>query len=172
MSTGITSVVSQDALSRSQKMTTLTLPFVLTAGVMSLHRPAKGAKMLIEGGTGAALVTITQAAVDNLLAVNDVVVATAFGTTAMVLNNTVAFVIDCGGQIRDVGATAVSLEIAGVSSSALGLGTLTALTNAVFTAVQVYVTPAGNLAGRATMTGVSAVGSSGSMTLRIDAFLK
>ena len=177
MSTGITPILWNAELSRSQKMVTIELAFALTAGTgvnsASLHRPVKSAPLLVEGGTGSALTTITQAAVNTLLGnTNDVVVGTAFGTTAMVDNDTYAFVLDMGGQATDVGGITVSVDIGGTAGSASGLGTKTALTNAAFTGANVCVSPAGNLYGRLNYTNISAAASAGSMIWRISVYLK
>lgn len=176
---------NNELLEASQADRTIQLAFQLTAGagvntgsfIPSQQQP----QYIVEGGTGSALTSITQANVDALLrfqngdaTVNDVVVSAMFGTTAMVDNDTYAFVLNCDGQIdRAVLSRVVTnLDIAGtVSSNNSKMGT-TALTNIAFTGTQIYVTPAGNLAGRVTFTNISAAATAGWLVFTIPVWLK
>lgn len=168
-------VLNQESLAGAANLLRLQLPFALTAGTgvnsASFVGPVKP-RLLIEGGTGSALTTITQAAVDDLLGAGQVVVATAFGTTAMVDNDTYAFVVDCGGQVESVYAVQAVVNIAGTVGVSVGVGTKTSLANSVFTLTQVYVTPAGQLAGRITYTNISAAATAGHLILDIAVKLK
>ena len=158
-------------LAKSQPNGEIFLPFKLTAGtgvntpsVVGLDKP----KLLVEGGTGSALTTITQAAIDSLLgSTNEVLATTAFGTSAMVDNDTYAFVLDCGGQIAEVMGAIAMVSIAGAGGLTLGQGTNTALPNSAFTGVQVFKTALGNLAGRVTYTNVSAAATAGFLFFKI-----
>lgn len=160
-----------DALARSQNDVDLELVFSLTAaaGVNFATYVGPGVpRVLIEGGTGSALTTITQATVDALLgSTNEVIVATAFGTTAMVDNDTYAFVLDCGGQFKSGHYVTTTVDIAGTIGSQDSVVTTTALTNTTFTGTQIYLTANGNLAGRVTFTNVSAAATAGYLVFRI-----
>jgi hypothetical protein len=110
----------------------------------------------------------SQATVDALLGTpNDIIVATAFGATAMVADNTYGFILACSGQIAELGAVQAFLNIGGTVSLSVGVGTTTALTNAAFTLTQAYLSPAGNLAVRITATGISLRTNAGSLVFRI-----
>jgi hypothetical protein len=169
-------LLANDALNRSQQKAVLTLPFTLTAGTgvnTAAYIGPDVPQLLIEGGTGSALTTITQDAVDELLGSTDeIVVSTAFGTTAMVDNNTYAFVLNCDGQIDRVDLVEVTVNIAGTIGQSIGVGTTTALTNATFTLTQVYVSELGNIAGRITYTNISAAATAGHVVFKLHAVLK
>lgn len=155
---------------------TLKLQFDLTAGSgvnLATYMGATAPQLLVEGGTGSALATITQAAVDALLgSSSEVVVATAYGTSAMVDNDTYGVVLNCNGQIKEVLGIKGYVNIAGTAGVKLGHGTKTALTNAAFTGAQAYVTSAGNLALRLNYTNVSAAATAGQMLLELEVVLK
>lgn len=178
------SLFINDALSKSQadEIIRVTLELstaganVNTARWRPLSRPPQ---YLAEGGTGGALTTITQAAVNDLLrdvngnaTVNDVIVATAFGSTAMVDNDTYAWVLNCEGQISSIHGIFHAEANIGTPTPLTGIVTSTALTNATFTGAQVYLTPAGNLAGRVTFTNISAHTSAGTLTFDIPVWFK
>lgn len=160
-----------DSLARSQNDIVLELAFSLTAGtgVNSAAYIGPGQpRILIEGGTGSALTTITQASVDALLgSTNEVIVATAFGTTAMVDNDTYAFVLDCSGQFKSGHYVETLVDIAGTIGFQDSVVTTTALTNTTFTGTQIYLTANGNLAGRITYTNVSAAATAGYLVFQI-----
>lgn len=160
-----------DPLARSQDDVTLELVFSLTAAAgvnfATYIGPAQP-QILIEGGTGSALTTITQATVDALLgSTNEVIVANAFGTTAMIDNDTYAFVLNCGGQVKSGFYVSTRIDIAGTISSQDSVTTTTALTNVSFAGTQVYVTANGNLAGRVDFTNVSAAATAGYLIFNI-----
>jgi len=179
-----TPFLANELLDSSQYDRLITLPFTLTAGsgvntaawTPLVYTP----QMLVEGGTGSALTTITQTAVDALLrdqtgaaTVNDVVVSAMFGTTAMVDNDTYAFVLNCDGQLKRVGGYVFTrLNIAGTADGQDSTAGTTALTNVAFTGTQVYITPAGNLAGRVTYTNISAEATAGYLIFQIPVWLK
>jgi hypothetical protein len=173
--TTLVPLLNNDALNRSQDYV-ITLPFVLTAGTGVNTASFVGPEvpqLLIEGGTGAALTTITQSSVNALLgSTNEVVVATAFGTTAMVDNNTYAFVLNCDNQIDRVDLVEVTVNIAGTIGQSIGVGTKTALTDTAFALTQVFVTPLGNIAGRITYTAVSAAATAGHIVFKLHTVLK
>lgn len=160
-----------DGLQRSQNDVELELVFSLTpaTGVnFATYVGPAAPRALIEGGTGSALTTITQATVDALLgSTNEVIVATAFGTTAMIDNDTYAWVLDCGGQVRSAYYVTTTIDIAGTIASQDNVATTTPFTNTAFTGTQVYVTANGNLAGRVDFTNVSAAATAGYLVLRI-----
>lgn len=177
MTTGIVPQLWETGLARSQYDHLHILHYALTAGSgvnsAALVRSNQPARALCEGGTGSALTSITQATVDALLgSVNEIIVTTAFGTTAMVDNDTYALVLDCGGQVRDVGFAACLLSIAGAGTFTLGTGTYTALTNATFTGVQTYVTALGNIGARVTLTNAAAAATAGFLTWIFGTFNK
>jgi hypothetical protein len=163
------------ALGNSQAYV-LKLQFILTAGAgvnsAAYISQALTPQLLVEGGTGSALTTITQTAVDALLGTDEVVVATAFGTSAMVDNDTYACVVKCNEQIKEVLGAVAYVNIAGTAGVKLGVGTKTALTDAAFTGVNVYVTPNGNLAIRVNYTNVSAAATAGQLFLELDVRIK
>lgn len=177
MTQGITPLIPNPQLSQSQDLIEIRLPYNLVAGgsvnsavyVTADNQPST----LIEGGTGLALVNITQASVDALLGVaNDVIVANAFGTTAMAAANTYGFVIACSGSIRRAQFAFHMVNIAGVVTNLLAVPSTVPLTNVAFTGAQVVVTPAGNLVGRIQLTNVSAPATVGNIFLRILASFK
>jgi len=163
-----------DSLGRAQSYV-MQLRFALTAGTgvnTASYIGADAPQILVEGGTGSALTTITQAAVDALLGSGQIVVATALGTSAMVDNDTYAIVVKTDGQIKDVKGAVAHVNIAGTAGVKLGVGTKTALTDAAFTGVNVYVTPAGDLLVRVNYTNVSAAATVGQLFVDIDVVLK
>jgi len=176
MSTSITPLIGNLRLAQSQDRILLRLPFILTAGTgvntaryCEIEQPG----FLIEGGTGAALTAITQASVNELLGnVGDVNVAATFGTTAMVDNNTYGFVVACSGIFRSLPFCEVNLEIAGVVTTQLSVPTKTPLTNVSFTGTQIFLTPAGNIAGRVQLTNISAAATVGYIFIKLSAELK
>lgn len=160
-----------DSLQRSQNDAELELVFSLTAAAgvnFATYVGPAVPRILIEGGTGSALTTITQSTVDALLgSTNEVIVATAFGTTAMVDNDTYAFVLDCGGQVKSAHYVTSTVDIAGTIGSQDNVATTTALPNSAFTGTQIYLTANGNLAGRITYTNVAAAATVGYLVFRI-----
>lgn len=163
--TAFVPVLNNDPLARSQNKISLKIAFTLaTAGsgqnVPTLVGSDSPQYIVIPGGS----TLPTQATVDALLGVpNDVIVATAFGSTAMVANNTYGLILNCGGQLAEIDECTANLNIGGTVSGSVGVGTTTALTNASFTLLQVYLTPAGNLAARIAATGLSLNTNAGSL---------
>jgi len=145
-------IYTQDALekyTRGRKKTDLAV--LITAGtpsILATERP----KMIIEKGLAGSQVLLTQTAVDDLLGVaNDVDVATAFGSTAMVANDTIGFVIACDGQVESIDIARGDVD----GTSAL-VEDVTSLPDSAFTGLELLVTPAGNLVGRYQKTNISA----------------
>jgi len=145
-------IYTQDALekyTRGRKKTDLAV--LITAGtpsILATERP----KMIIEKGLAGSQVLLTQTAVDDLLGVaNDVDVATAFGSTAMVANDTFGFVIACDGQIESIDIARGDVD----GTSAL-VEDVTSLPDSAFTGLELLVTPAGNLVGRYQKTNITA----------------
>lgn len=145
-------IYTQDALekyTRGRKKTDLAV--LITAGtpsILATERP----KMIIEKGLAGSQVLLTQTAVDDLLGVaNDVDVATAFGSTAMVANDTFGFVIACDGQIESIDIVRGDVD----GTSAL-VEDVTSLPDSAFTGLELLVTPAGNLVGRYQKTNITA----------------
>lgn len=163
-----------DSLGRAQSYS-LQLRFALTAGTgvnSASYVGPNAPQLLVEGGTGSALTTITQAAVDALIGSGEIVVATALGTSAMVDNDTYAVVVNMDGQLKDVIGARAIVNIAGTAGVKAGVGTKTALTDAAFTGVNAYITPNGNLLLRLNYTNVSAAATAGHMFFDIDVVLK
>ena len=145
-------IYTQDALekyTRGRKKTDLAV--LITAGtpsILATERP----KMIIEKGLAGSQVLLTQTAVDDLLGVaNDVDVATAFGSTAMVANDTIGFVIACDGQVESIDIARGDVD----GTSAL-VEDVTSLPDSAFTGLELLVTPAGNLVGRYQKTNITA----------------
>lgn len=176
---------NNELLELSQADRIITLAFQLTAGTgvnTAAYVPGNQApQLIVEGGTGSALTAITQTACDALLraqngdaTVNDVVVSAMFGTTAMVDNDTYAFVLNCDGQIDRTlrGWVRTTTDIAGTVALQNSRAGTTALTNVSFTGTQIYLTPAGNIAGRITFTNISAAATAGWLVFEIPVWLK
>jgi hypothetical protein len=143
---------SQDALERYVRdRIKLDLCIKITAGVPTIIG-SEDPKILIEKGLAGSQVLLTQDNIDDLLGVEDDVDAdVAFGSTAMVADDTFGFVLACEGQVEsidvlrgDVDGTIALVE--GVSS----------LPDSTFTGLEVLLTPGGNLAGRFQKTNISA----------------
>lgn len=172
--TAFVPVLNNDSLARSQNEITINLGWTLATAGSGQNVPTfigtdVPQLLVIPGGSTAP----TQAVVDSLLGVaNDVIVATAFGTTAMVADNTYGFILACSGQIAEVNDVQAFLNIGGTVSVSVGVGTKTALPNTVFTLTEVYVTPAGNIAGRITATGISLRTNAGSLVFHMTAKTK
>lgn len=176
----IVPVLSDALMAQSQPDIVLHLAFALTAdagvnkaALINVQNIAQ-TDILVEGGTGAALIAITQSTVDTLLgSVNEIIVTTAYGTTAMVDNDTYALVVNMNRQVKNVGDVKVHVAIAGATAPAiLGIGTKTALTNAAFTGANVFVTSLGNLGCRVNFTNASAAATAGLMFWEIPLYLK
>ncbi len=171
----MTPMLWEPSLASSQDLVEICLPFILTNGAVQNTAAFLGRsspRILVEGGS-AGVTDITQAAVDALLgSTNEVIVATAFGSTAMAADNTYCWVLDCSGQIAEVLDVKVLVNVAGTVGKSMGIGTTTALTDAGFTLSQVYLTSAGNLAGRITYTDIDAMATDGAMYWHIQARIK
>lgn len=175
----IVPVIPDALMAKAQPDLILKLDFTLTAGAGVNVAALLGVQsiaqtdILVEGGTGSALTAITQSTVDTLLgSTNEIIVTTAYGTTAMVDNDTYALVINMSNCVRAVSSGRVSVSIAGAGAVAIGAGTKTALTNAAFTGVNVYVTSLGNLGCRVNYTNISAAATAGFMFWEIPIYLK
>jgi len=172
--TAFVPVLSNDSLARSQNTIKITLGWTLATAGSGQNVPTfigtdVPQLLVIPGGS----TLPSQATVDALLGVaNDVIVATAFGSTAMVADNTYGFILDCNGQIDQIKDVQAYLNIGGTVSVSVGVGTKTALTNTAFTLTEVYVSPAGNLAGRITATGISLRTNAGSLVFSMTAKTK
>lgn len=172
-------VLTEPNLGRSQRHVRLKLPFTVATGASVATIAYLGTgntpNLLVEGGLAGSQAILTQAKIDSLLgSTNEVVASIAFGATAMAADNTVGFVLDCGGQIDSVELVRVEgiTSAGGAAAGRIGVGTKTALTNAAITNPQVFVTASGNLAARANLTGISATGAVGYCVFEIDAILK
>lgn len=107
---------------------------------------------------GSATAALGQTTIDNLLgSTNEVLAATAFGSTALG-TDAFGFVINMNGQIRSVkGASIVSnVGTAGASVTAACLGQTTALPNTLPALARVQKTSGGNLAGQFVLAGLDA----------------
>lgn len=145
----------------------------------TFNRVGFSPRILLEGTVGtAAKAILTQANIDLLLgSTNEVLSATAFGTTALVDDCTIGGVIDCSGQVSHIayanlsGFCPTSLCLNSYGTAA-GWNSDAAITDAAIAGLQVYVTSLGNIAFLANFTNLTAVGTSGSLVLRIAVKLK
>lgn len=170
-------VIKQSALATHNQTEPIWLKFSLTAGsgtcVAASLNASNAPLMIVEGGQGSTMVNLIQANVDALLgSTNEVLAATAFGSTAMVDNNTFGGVVDCGGQLSFVDSVVAFVDIAGTSGVECGKGTTTAFANSTFTGCNVFVTTNGNLAFRITYTNVSAAATAGYLFIQMQAKFK
>ena len=166
-------------LARSQRHSKIVLPFSIATGstvaTTAYLGTANTPRVLVEGGLAGSQAILTQTAIDALLgSTNEVIASAAFGGTALEADDTIAFVLDCGGQIDSVDLVTVegTITAGGAAAGRIGKGTKTALTNAAITDPQVFVTASGNLAGRAKIADISATGSIGYCVFEINALLK
>lgn len=151
--------------------------YVLTAGtgvnVATLRAPQLSLSHAVGMGTGSALASLTQTLCDQAMGeVGGIVATTVFGTTAMVDNDTAGGVIGLNGQVAELGVCSVTCNIAGTLTVFVATPTRTALTNAPFTGLQVYISPAGNIAWRLTLTNISAAATAGHILLNFPLFIK
>lgn len=151
----------------------LVLPFTITSGVPAYAGTEKP-EILVEKGLAGSQVILAQANIDSLLgSTNEVLEAGIFGSSALVADNTVGFVLDCDGQIDRVDHVECLVDIGATGAvPGLGFGTKTALTDAAFTNPEVYVSADGNIAGRVLYANISAAASSGRFVLKMRAVLK
>jgi len=163
-------IFTQDALERyTRDRKNLELAVIITAGVPTIIG-AETPKILIEKGLAGSQVELTQTNIDALLGVaDDVDASVAFGSTAMVANNTFGFVLACDGQVESVDIA--RMYVAGASSLSL-VEDVTTLPDSAFTGLEVLVTPTGNIVGRYTETGITGAGSNVILLLEIYARLK
>jgi len=172
-------MLSDIGLARSQRHVKITLPFSVATGASVATIAYVGTpstpRVLVEGGLAGSQAILTQTLIDSLLgSTNEVIASAAFGGTAMEADNSIGFVLDCGGQIDSVDLVTVegTITAGGAAAGRIGKGTKTALTNAAITDPQVFVTASGNIAGRAKITDISATGSIGYCVFDINALLK
>lgn len=114
-----------------------------------------------------------QTTIDNLLSsTNEVIAATAFGSTAM---GTDAFglVVNCDGQLKNIRTMHVysSCGTAGASVDAIAAGTTTALPNTLPAVARAYCTVNGNFAAQFVLTGLDAA-TAGVIIIDLDVDLK
>lgn len=174
MTTAFVPVLNNDSLARSQDQVDLSFGFTLATAGSGQNVPT------FIGGVNPNFIVIpggstppSQASVDSLLGVaNDILVATAFGSTAMIADNTYGLIVDCAGQLSNVDDVQVYLNIGGTVSTSGGVGTIVPLTNTAFTLTQAYLSPAGNLALRITATGVSLRTNAGFLVFKVTARIK
>lgn len=99
---------------------------------------------------GSATAALGQTTIDNLLgSTNEVVAATAFGSTAMG-TDAFGFVIDMDGQIKSVKAATITSNVgaSGATVTAVCEGQTSALPNTLPALARVQKTTGGNLAGQ------------------------
>lgn len=99
---------------------------------------------------GSATAALGQTTIDNLLgSTNEVLAATAFGSTALG-TDAFGFVINMNGQIKSVKAASIVSNVgaSGASVTAYCLGQTTALPNTLPALARVQKTSGGNLAGQ------------------------
>lgn len=151
--------------------------YVLTAStganIATLRAPQLALSSAVGTGTGSALASLSQTLCDQAMGeVGGIVAATVFGTTAMVDNDTAGGVIGFNGQIAELGVCSVICNIAGTLTTFVATPTRTALTNASFTGLQVYISAGGNIAWRLTLTNISAAATVGHILLSFPLYLK
>ena len=168
MSTDV--IYTQSALEKyTRERKNIELAVVITAGVPTILG-TEAPKILIEKGLAGSQVELTQANIDDLLGVaGDVDAATAFGSTAMVANDTLGLVLACEGQVKSVDVA--RMYIAGASALSL-VEDVTTLPDSAFTGLEVLVTPAGNIVARYDELNITAAGSNVVVLLEIYARLK
>lgn len=107
---------------------------------------------------GSATAALGQTTIDNLLgSVNEVLAATAFGSTALG-TDAFGFVLACEGQIKEVKSIRVLSNIGtgGADVNASAAGQTTALPNTLPAFARVQKTSGGNIAGQVVLTGLDA----------------
>lgn len=163
-------IFTQDALEKyTRDRKNLELAVLITAGVPTILG-VETPKILIEKGLAGSQVELTQTNIDDLLGVaGDVDADVAFGSTAMVANDTLGFVLACDGQVESVDLA--RMYVSGASSLSL-VEDVTALPDSAFSGLEVLVTPAGNIAGRYDELNITAAGSNVVVLLEIYARLK
>lgn len=105
---------------------------------------------------GSATAALGQTTIDNLLgSTNEVLAATAFGSTALG-TDAFGFVINCAGQVKSVKAATITSNVgsSGASVSASCLGQTSALPNTLPALARVQKTTNGNLAGQFVLAGL------------------
>jgi len=173
-------VLNQEELANSQQAM-IELNFKIASGVCTAVSGRLGylPQALVEATVGTAAVAIlTQAKIDALLgSTNEVIAATAFGTTALEDNKTLGIVLDCGGQVSHV-VSAVAQGFCPTAiyytsyGTAAGWNSDAAITDAAIAGFQVYVTSAGNIAMLLNHTDLSKSTSSGHLTIKLNLKLK
>jgi len=172
-------VLAEPNLGRSQRSVRLQLHWSAASGAsvptLTWINPSSSPRHLVEAQGSAALSTLTQAKIDDLLgSTNEIIASTAFGTTAMASNNTIGWVVDCGGQVDSVELCVARACVAASAAAAtkLGKGTKTALTDVLAPGVDCYVTASGNLAGRINITAIASGTCTGFVQVIVNAILK
>lgn len=154
--------LTQSQLASSQPHT-LILAFTITAGVPT--------QLLTSGKLpaifGVAAGDFTQAAVNALLGsagTDEIDTSVAFGSTAMGVD-AFGFVLDCDGQVEDVLGLESTLYAVEQDNF---VGKVTSLPDTLTEGL--FITPAGNLAGRVIPTGLDA--ATGTLVIKIHFFSK
>lgn len=171
--TGTNPVLKNSALNYAvNREVVLTLPFVFAAGVPSFEGTEKP-DILVEKGLAGSQVILAQAAINTLLgSTNEVVTATAFEATAMVVNDTFGFVLDCDGQIEKINSIEAYVDMT-TSGAIPGIGFgSTALASGLFTNPEAMVTANGNVAGRVVYTNITATGTTARALVKLHCILK
>ena len=176
----ISRILDDVALSISQQGV-IEFNFKIASGVCTAtsNRSGYSPNCLIEATVGAAAVAIlTQPKIDLLLgSTNEVIAATAFGTTALEDDKTLGGVINCGGQVQHI----IKSEAMGFAPTAIyytsygtaaGWNSDAAITDAAIAGFQVYVTALGNIAFLLNHADLSKSTTSGHLTLRFSVKLK
>ena len=169
--------INESSLASSQQTERVSLQFAIVAltgtALFTWNGNTPSPRLLAEGGSGSAMAILTQTAIDSLLSsTNEIISATALGTTAMADNNSVAVVIDCKGQVAHVAGVQAFVNIAGTCGVKNGNGTKTTPTNAAPVGISAYVTANGNILLRMTYTNVSAEASVGHLCITMDVKFK
>jgi hypothetical protein len=170
--------INESSLASSQQTERVSLQFAIVAttgcALFTWNGNTPTPRLLAEGGKGSAMTILTQAAIDALLgSTNEIISATAFDTTNMADNNSMAVVLDCKGQVAHVAGVQAFVNIAGTCGVKNGNGTKTvppATTAPV--GITAYVTALGNICLRMTYTNVSAAASAGHVCITMDVKFK
>ncbi len=120
---------------------------------------------------GSATAALGQTTIDNLLgSTNEVLAATAFGSTAMG-TDAFGFVIAMNGQNKSVKQATITSNVGagGASVTASALGQTTALPNTLPALARVQKTTGGNLAGQVVLAGLD---SATAGFIRLDVYVE
>lgn len=169
----IVPLLDNEALARHQT-TPLRLSFTITgAKTATIQGPNPFQATFGFDTPGSATAALGQTTIDNLLVIpNEVIAATAFGSTAMGVD-AFGLVVLFNNQLRAIRSMHVSSNIGsgGATVDTWCAGTTTALPNTLPALSRCYITSAGNLAAQFVLAGLDAA-TSGTIQIDLDVELK